>query len=122
MATSPKRVEFVQLALPSQTDKPKLLVVIVLCLLVAVSDLGMSSDSIDRVVAVVNQDIITESELRQEVENPLLNPSTSPEEIVPSPLSLSVNIIRLPPLSSESSSPTIGRSSNSTRIAQQQAS
>ena len=56
-----------QLALPSQTDKPKLLVVIVLCLLVAMSDLGMSSDSIDRVVAVVNQDIITESELRQEV-------------------------------------------------------
>ena len=67
MATSPKRVESVQLALPSQKDKPKLLVVIVLCLLVAVSDLGMSSDSIDRVVAVVNQDIITESELRQEV-------------------------------------------------------
>jgi len=67
MATSLKRVEFVQLALPSQKDKPKLLVVIVLCLLVAVSDLGMSSDSIDRVVAVVNQDIITESELRQEV-------------------------------------------------------
>ena len=67
MATSLKRVEFVQLALPSQKDKPKLLVVIVLCLLVAVSDLGMSSDSIDRVVAVVNQDIITESELRQEL-------------------------------------------------------
>ena len=67
MTISPKRVEFVQLALPSQTDKPNLLIVIVLFLLVAVSDPGMSSDSIDRVVAVVNQDIITESELRQEV-------------------------------------------------------
>jgi len=67
MVTSPKRVEFVQLALPLRTDKLKLLVVIVLFLLVAVSDPGMSSDSIDRVVAVVNQDIITESELRQEV-------------------------------------------------------
>ena len=67
MVTSPKRVEFVQLALPLRTDKLKLLVVIVLFLLVAVSDPGMSSDSIDRVVAVVNQDIITESELHQEV-------------------------------------------------------
>lgn len=55
------------LTLSLHTDKPKLLVVIVLFVLVAVSDLGMSSDSIDRVVAVVNQDIITESELRQEV-------------------------------------------------------
>ena len=61
MGISPKR------ALLLHTDKPKLLVVIVLFVLVAVSDLGMSSDSIDRVVAVVNQDIITESELRQEV-------------------------------------------------------
>jgi hypothetical protein len=57
-----------------------------------------------------------------EVENPLLNPNTSPEEIVPSPLSLSVNMMRLPPLSSELSSSTIGRSSSSSRIAQQQAS
>ena len=67
MVTSPKRAEFVRFALPLRTDKLKLLVVIVLFLLVAVSNPGMSSDSIDRVVAVVNQDIITESELRQKV-------------------------------------------------------
>ncbi|RTZ64733.1 MAG: molecular chaperone SurA [Gammaproteobacteria bacterium] len=68
MGTSPKRTRFMQLLmLPLHTDRPKLLAVIGLFLLVAVSDPGISSDSIDRVVAVVNQDIITESELRHEV-------------------------------------------------------
>ena len=59
MVTSPKRVEFVQLALPLRTDKLKLLVVIVLFLLVAVSGPGMSSDSIDRVVAAVSYTHLT---------------------------------------------------------------
>ena len=92
MATSLKRVEFVQLALPSQKDKPKLLVVIVLCLLVAVSDLGMSSDSIDRVVAVVNQDIITESELRQEVAQ-TQRELRAQGQVIPSIAGLKINVL-----------------------------
>ncbi len=92
MATSPKRLELVQLALPLHIAKPRLLVVIVLFLLVAVSDLGMSSDSIDRVVAVVNQDIITESELRQKVAQ-TQNELRVKGQAIPSIAGLKVNIL-----------------------------
>ena len=92
MATSPKRVEFVQLALPLHIAKPRPLVVIVPFLLVAVSDLGMSRDRIDRVVAVVNQDIITESELRQEVAQTQRELLTR-GQATPSITSLKVNVL-----------------------------
>ncbi len=92
MATSPKRFELVQLALPLHTAKPKLLVVMVLFLLVAMSDLAISNDSVDRVVAVVNQDIVTESELRQEVAQ-TRRELRAESQAIPSIADLKINVL-----------------------------
>ena len=81
-----------QLLLPLHSAKTKLLVVIVAFMLVAVPDPGISSDSIDRVVAVVNQDIITESELRQKVTQ-TWNELRAKGQAIPSITGLKVNVL-----------------------------
>jgi len=92
MVTTPKRFEMAQLLLPLHSAKTKLLVVIVAFMLVAVPDPGISSDSIDRVVAVVNQDIITESELRQKVTQ-TWNELRAKGQAIPSITGLKVNVL-----------------------------